>query len=353
MARTKGFKPRKGATRAAQRRAAETRAGLIYHALPSDGKMTVRLKDDGLPQMVYPSRISLTQKMRDRLDRKGESYWFPRPDPIASFAPKWIVNMLADADIYPHGLQALDAFLKEHPVPVFNHPLGVLKSRRDYVWSQLRGIPHLVTPKCVRFFANSPNAFLRAFDKAGFSFPVLLRPIGSHTGTDLIRIDSNEDWPKIFSIPWGGREMYMTQWVDFRSERGDWCSLRLCLTPDKVFLRRALFSDTWLIHIAERTEPEVDRELDLIEKAEDWPALLAVGAAIRERLGLQYCGVDLGCRSDTEFVLFEANPSMNIVTSVVSEQYRRLEYEARVKMIERELWHQLDRFIQTAEAQAQ
>jgi hypothetical protein len=323
--------------------------GVLYNALPSHGKMNVQLGATGFPEMIYPSRISLTPDMLDKLVAIGQSYWFPRPEPLSDFNPKWVMNTLADADHYPHALQALDEALKENPVPVFNHPYAVLKSRRDYVWSQLKDIPNLVVPKCVRFLATNPNHFLRAFEKSNFTFPVIIRPTGSHTGQDMVFVESQDEWHKIFTIPWGGLEMYMTQWVDFQSAQGEWRKLRLSITPDRIGLRHILFGENWLIHAMERDNDTVDREMEILQSADDWVALQQIGSDIRDRMGMDYFGVDLGYKSDQEFVLFEANASMSILSRVKMPSYREDEYEANVLRIESDVWRAIERFTQQIE----
>lgn len=348
MKRKRNRKPQTPRKARAGGPAPDRKPGLLYNGLPSSGKMSVNLTPDGWPQLIYPSRMSLTEEMWDKLQQMGQSYWYPRAEPISAFRPRWIVNTLADADIYPHALEALDAALKDNPVPVFNHPFAVLKTRRDYVWNQLSDVPNLISPKCVRFLADSPNRFLRVFEQSGFSFPVIIRPCGSHTGQDMILVESKEDWPKIFSIPWGGLEMYMTQWVDFQSDAGEWRKLRLCLTPDTVSLRHILFGDGWMIHAMDRGNDIVDRELEIMNAAEDWEVLQQIGADIRDRVGLDYCGVDLGYKSEREFVLFEANPSMSVLSRYKTPEYRRSEYEANIVRIESRVWQSVERFVQTA-----
>ena len=322
--------------------------GLLYNALPWHGKMEITLNAAGFPEMIYPSRISFTPEMLERLVAVGQSYWHPRPEPITDFKYNWIMNTLADADQYPHALQDLDKALKDKPVPVYNHPYGILKTRRDYVWAQLLDVPNLIAPKCVRFQATSPNTFIRAFEKAGFEFPVIIRPTGSHTGHDMIKVDSKDDWPKIFSIPWGGLEMYMTQWTDFQSEAGEWRKLRLCLTKGRVTLRHILISDSWLIHAMDRDDHIVDRELEVLQSADDWKAIQRIGADVFDRIGLDYCGIDLGYKSESEFVLFEANPCMSILSRMAMPEYRRDEYEANLKKIEDQVWQSVEAFIANA-----
>lgn len=326
------------------------RTGLLYKALPTHREVHTKLRKDGQPDIIYPGRISLTDQIALRLEEVGHSYWHPDDKGIGRFRPNWIINMLADPDHYPHALEALDKALKERPVPVLNHPYAVLKTRRNLVWRELKDVPNLIAPKCVRFLATHPNHFIQAFEKAEFSYPVIVRPTGSHTGKEMLFIESQADWPKIYTIPWGGREIYMTQWVSFQSNEGHWRKLRLCITPDRIGLRHILFGDGWLVHAMERGAEEVERELDILKGQDDWAVLQQIGKDIRKRLGMDFCGVDLGYKSEGEFVLFEANASMSILSRANTPEYRQKEYFANLERLDADVWRAMSRTMQLGDA---
>ncbi len=317
--------------------------GLLFNALPSNREITAKLTPEGKPSMVFPGRIVLTNAMKTELTKHATDYWHPGNDQWEN-GVDWVVNMLAEPDRYVDALQHFDQKLIGKSLPVFNHPRAILDTQRDVVWKRLADVDSLIAPRCDRFVATHPHQFREAFAQGGFDFPVLIRPAGSHTGNDLIIIESKRDWDKIYSISWSGREMYMAQWVDFQSANGDWPKLRLSITRDSIRVRHILFGDSWLVHASERDAETVERELEVLLGADNWPILQKLGDDIRQRIGLDFFGVDLGWKSETEFVLFEANASMSILSNQNMPVHRREDYVASLQLIEDDIWRALSQF---------
>jgi hypothetical protein len=324
--------------------AADTRTGILFHALPTNRSINVTVTPAGNPSMIFPGRVLLTPPMKSALTKHAAEYWHPGGKEQKARKFDWIINTLADPDRYTDALEYLETHLKTRPMPVFNHPSAVLATRRDIIWKRLSGVENLIAPKCERFTPTHPDHFRAAFDRGGFSYPVLVRPAGSHTGTDLVLIEGDSDWDKVFEISWGGQDIYMTQWEDFQNADGDWPKLRLTITPTHVRLRHILYGDGWLIHAAERDAEKAERELAILLNTDGWTTLQKLGADIRDRVGLDYFGVDLGWKSDTEFVLFEANASMSILSTSNMPTHRQEDYVSVLKLIESDVWEALSNF---------
>lgn len=318
------------------------REGLVFEALPTNRKVKAAFQGSAPPQIVYSGRTILSDKMQTSLIRHARKFWYRDMVDTPLPGPKWVVNLLAEAELYPDALQYLDRQIADTGLPVFNPPKAILQSRRDRSAIMLTGIKNLVVPRTLRFRPTHPNHFKAVFAHGDFEFPILVRPAGSHTGRSLIRIDGPGDWDKIYTIPWGGMLMYMSQWMDFRSSAGEWRKLRLSITPQAVRLRHILYGEDWLIHSAQRGEAEVEKEMEILLNAENWGAMQQVGSDIRERVGLDFFGVDLGWKSDSEFVLFEANASMSILSYHNMPEIRREDYVANLKKIEKDVWRSLE-----------
>jgi hypothetical protein len=321
----------------------KTNEGILFSAIPSDHQITTHLKTDKLtPTVVWPGRTILTAEMKRVLAKKSKEIWHSTNSETRISTKKWIINKLADPDRYPHALKFLAEKTAASETKVFNHPTAVLGTRRDKIWRNLLGIQHLTTPKCVRFRATHPSHFQDAFRSGGFEYPVLIRPSGSQTGQNLLSIRSENEWDKIFSIPWGGRNIFMTQWVDFQSSENEWRKLRLSITPFGIRLRHILYGSSWLIHSVERDEAMVEKEVEIIRNVGEWERLQKLGEAIREKVGLDFFGVDLGWKSDTEFVLFEANATMSKLSYHLMPKFQREVYVNNLKSIEKDVWLTLE-----------
>ena len=262
--------------------------------------------------------------------------WFPVKKGAHIKLPQqtWLVNFCADADEYAKAMEFLRHIAKMTGAPVFNHPDGILNSRRDKVSEVLQGVPGLVAPKCIRFSPKLPEDFQQAFDENQMVYPVLVRPTASQSGTHLVKIDGPDDWVKVHTIPWGGATIHMTQFVDFANDAGEYIKLRAVCAGDQVFIRHTLISDDWLVHAMDRTEAIVDREFEMHQRLRENPVFIKLVKDAKTKIGLDYFGLDLGWRSDDEFVLFEANAAMSILSTAHMPTYRRPEYMKILKDIE-------------------
>jgi hypothetical protein len=320
-----------------------TNEGLVFSAIPSNHQITTLLKPEKLtPTIVWPGRTILTAEMKRILANKSREIWHSTSSETRIGPKKWIVNILADPDRYPHALRFLAEKTAGSETKIFNHPNAVLGTRRDKISNTLSGIQNLTAPKCIQFRPTHPNHFQDAFLRGGFEYPVLIRPSGSQTGQNLLCIETRNDWDKIHSIPWGGCSIFMAQWVDFQSSDNEWRKLRLSITPYGVRLRHILFGSSWLIHSVERDEAMVQKEVDVLKSAGEWENLQKLGTAIREKVGLDFFGVDIGWKSDTEFVLFEANATMSILSYRLMPKFQRDVYVNNIKKIEKDVWQSLE-----------
>lgn len=86
----------------------------------------------------------------------------------------------------------------------------------------------------------------------------------------------------------------------------------------------------------------VQKEVDVLKSAGEWENLQKLGTAIREKVGLDFFGVDIGWKSDTEFVLFEANATMSILSYRLMPKFQRDVYVNNIKKIEKDVWQSLE-----------
>ncbi len=315
--------------------------GLIIRALPEVNSLISRLNKDGTPNIGTPNSMLLTPLMLKQLGAHSEALWLPNVSRDKLKQAHWIVNLCADADDYGQSMHQLAEMLDGLDVPVFNHPKDVLASRRDTSASLLQDIPGFNAPQCQRFRPKHPRDFEKVFEEFGFSYPVILRTWASQTGTNQILIENENDWARIHSIPWGGQYMFMTQWVDFSNENGDWVKARVVITPEKVGVRHTYIGQSWKVHAEDRSDERIDRELARTLNPDRWPHFIRLGEEIRKRIPLSCIGVDVGWKSESETVLFEANAAMSILTGHKTPEYRRMDFGTAIHRSEDQIWDAL------------
>jgi hypothetical protein len=140
-----------------------------------------------------------------------------------------------------------------------------------------------------------------------------VRPVGAHGGEGLVLAQTPEELAQALLGP---HDYYMTGFRDFRSADGAWRKYRMVFIDRRPYPYHLAIADHWLVHYytsnmvahPERREEE-RRFLADPAAAIGAPALAAV-AAVGERLGLDYGGVDFSVLPDGRVLVFEANATM-------------------------------------------
>jgi hypothetical protein len=242
-----------------------------------------------------------------------------------------LVNLVTDPDQNPKVLENLRKFLRNYPGRVINRPEAVLQSSRDQVAKRLTGTPGLVVPKTLRLRIDRPDIAAQAVDRAGLQFPVILRRAGTHTG----KIVGVFDDPAALRAACGGDgDHIVTEFIDFRSNDGKYRKYRSFFIGRHIILRHMLVSDQWNVHAKERqrflTEwPELlEEERQLLDTPQGSfsTEVLDCQQAIRERMPLDFFGMDYGIGPDGRVILFEANATMNFFPFIADP---RLDYVKR------------------------
>jgi len=224
-----------------------------------------------------------------------------------------VFNAIADADRGAPYLSAAAALCAEHASPVLNPPGRIAPTRRDRAGALLGGIPGLVVPPTRRVERAALAA--RAADPAPFPVPQLLRPVGSHGGEGLERLDAPADLAP-YLAPLGFETFYQTEFCDFRSRDGYWRKYRFVFVDRVAYPYHLAIARDWRVHYwrADMDEaPWMKREEERFLAEPDAVFTGERGAAIREigrRLDLDYAGVDCGILPDGRVVVFEANANI-------------------------------------------
>ena len=227
-----------------------------------------------------------------------------------------ILNVVTDPDQNPEMLEALRKLLRGYRGKVFNPPEAVLRSTRDQVAGLLSGIDGLRVPRTIRLRTTKSAAVASAVERAGLQFPAILRVAGTHMG-EVIGLVGGMD--ELISGLAEGGEHILTEFVDFRSEDGLYRKYRVYFFGRHIVLRHMIASDRWNIHVSERGRFMGDHlhlrqeELRLFARpdAAFAPAVLAAFKGVRERMPLDFFGLDFGMTREGEVVLFEANATMS------------------------------------------
>ncbi len=207
-------------------------------------------------------------------------------------------------------LELAQQTLSRLSIPSFNAPSRVLATGRAVLANALRNVPGLLAP-AVEVVCGS-DVRERNFTTA---FPLLIRPLGSHAGRGLKRIEQSEDLDA-YLVAVEAREYYLTPFVDYRSEDGFFRKYRIIFVNGEPYPFHLAISPNWMIHyynapMAEHAwmREEERRFLDDLEAVFGPP----LQRALRDLAGvvqLDYFGLDCSIDRQGRLLVFEADPAM-------------------------------------------
>ena len=194
------------------------------------------------------------------------------------------------------------------PRPMLNGAAEVLELARDRLFHRLQGAPGIVIPPTFRL----DRAELAATPPA---LPIILRPVGSHAGKALERIDTAEALSAYLAAEPAER-LYASPFVDYAGGDGLFRKYRVALFDGRPWLCHMAVSGHWMVHYLNAGMAE-----DAAKRAEEQAAMegfdqgfgrrhAAAFAGLHQRLGLGYFAVDCAETRDGRLLIFEADVAM-------------------------------------------
>lgn len=250
-------------------------------------------------------------------DDFGLSYLYLCPgDAVPRDLPEHdvIITGIAHSAVAEPLLEALAAAADRWTCPIVNHPRHVLKTSRHGIADALRGAEGVLAPDVVRVSRSALSAAASRLPE-GLTYPVLVRPLDTHAGNDLQKVDRTEDLKRYLDHA-TGEAFYVTQFCDYRGSDGLFRKLRVVLIDGVPFLCHLAVRDHWMIHYlnAGMLEDAGKRQAEAAAMdtfdAEFAQRHRAAFAEIHRRIGLDYLVVDCAESADGRLLIFEADTGM-------------------------------------------
>jgi hypothetical protein len=239
-------------------------------------------------------------------------------DPQLPLPPHQLIfNAIGDADLCDAALQAAARLMTRTIAPVINDPGAVMKTGRIGNAERLGAVPAVVAPRTItlaRDILAGPDG-VTSLANHGFTFPLLLRSPGYHTGRNFVLVPSAAELSvAAASLP--GDDLLVIEYLDARRKDGKARKYRVMMIAGEIYPLHLAISGDWKVHYF--TSDMADKPDHRLEEASflgDMRATLgdkAIAALerIRELLGLDYAGVDFGLSPRGDVLLFEANATM-------------------------------------------
>jgi glutathione synthase/RimK-type ligase-like ATP-grasp enzyme len=231
-------------------------------------------------------------------------------EPVEVPPVRVILNAICDPDTNAKSLDVAEKIVDQLGVPVINHPQVVRRTSRDVVPTLLAGDPEVHVPKTLRVRPMGRAGIEAIVGRGEIVPPFLVREPGTHGGIGLTLVEDVEHLDLVDRFPLDGRDLYLTEFVDFRSPDGLYRKYRVMVIDGLPHPRHMVVAKEWKIHLHSRQEvmpgsPYEDEEKVFLARfCEDRQEVFKRIAA---RIGAEFFGVDFALDDAGRLVVFEAN----------------------------------------------
>ena len=230
--------------------------------------------------------------------------------PLPDAAPEHDVAFLAvgESEANKPILEALEPRLAKWPRPILNaDPLRIAGLTRDGVATMVAGAPGLLAPMADRLGRGQLARLTE--------FPIIARPIGSHAGRGLEKLD---DAAAVHAYLDGQpcERFYVSPFIDYARADGLYRKQRIAFIAGRPFLCHHAVSAHWMVHymnaaMLECAENRAEEALTMRNFDQDFAARHKEAFdALAARIGLDYFAIDCGETRDGRLLLFEADVAM-------------------------------------------
>ena len=219
-------------------------------------------------------------------------------------------------------LAQLTELLAAWPRPVLNLPDRVSRLSRHVASGLLGDVPGVVMPSTVRVGRESlqqiaaGSAQLQVFLQDG-AFPLILRPVGSHAGSGLVKVEQPAEI-EAYLAEHAQSQFYVARFFNYASPDGLFRKYRVVVVAGRPFICHMGISQHWMVHYPyEEMIAHASRrgeEQHAMETFDQGIALRhrAAFAAVQQRVGLDYWGMDCAETANGELLIFEVTSAMVI-----------------------------------------
>ncbi len=232
--------------------------------------------------------------------------------PVPTKIPEHDVAFVAvcESDQNQNLLQLLSEVMQFWPKPFVNEPSRIAQLSRNRVSQCLASAAGVAVSDAMRITRSQLGELGNPRNSFAFQFPVIARPLDSHAGHGLAKLDDRVQLQRYLREE-NSLEFFVAPFIDYRSEDGMYRKYRIAFIDGQPFAAHMAISRHWMVHYlnadmlnSERnrqTEAEFMRSFDLEfglkhKKAFD---------AIDQKIGLNYYSIDCAETQDGKLLVFE------------------------------------------------
>ena len=291
---------------------------LFSHIAPNEARSVLLLCAPG----DWQTNIPIDFVLNPQTTTVHKLYLLDAPHVRTDTLPRYDVlwNIIAES---PESLLYLDLasrIMATQKMPTLNAPASVFATGRTRLGKTLAATNARIPP--IKELARE----MIASGDVGFEFPIIVRPVGSHAGAGLRKIDSRDACEHYVNEN-PSSAYYVSPFVDYSSPDGYFRKYRIEFVDGVPYPVHLAISKQWMIHYynAPMSENEWMRDeeaafladLSAAFKPDAHATLLAIARAS----GLEYFGIDCSIDRDGNVLVFEADPAMLVHASDPIELY--------------------------------
>ena len=242
----------------------------------------------------------------------------PFPEQVPDHDVLFVAIAQSDANVVL--LRDVAQMVAGWPRPVVNRPENIAHLSRDGAHAKLDGTTGTVMPRTVRVARATAEqladgALAVQALLPGEVFPLIVRPLDSHAGTDLQKVDDAAALRTYLAAQPSG-EFYLAPFVDYSGPDGQFRKYRIVLIDGKPFICHLAISSHWMVHYL-----NAGMDDSAAKRAEEAAGMAgfddgfarrhaAALAEIDARIGLPYLGIDCAETCDGRLLIFEVDNAM-------------------------------------------
>ncbi|HVX78094.1 MAG TPA: hypothetical protein VHB49_18330 [Bradyrhizobium sp.] len=227
------------------------------------------------------------------------------------------IVIASDCEDCRAALRKIDEAAARWPRPLLNAPQWIANLDRDKLHRVLDGIAGVEIPKTsavsrARLLDLCGSALALCDIAADLAFPIIIRPLGSHAGKGLAKLDDGAALARYLAER-QEQDFFVSRFVDYADADGQFRKYRIAFVDGRPYACHMAIAERWDIWYlnagmskspAKRLEEETFmRNFDSAFGGRHAAAL----AGITKRIGLDYFIVDCAETKDGRLLVFEAD----------------------------------------------
>lgn len=217
-------------------------------------------------------------------------------------------------------LRNLQRLLVDWKRPILNNaPLHIQELTRDGVAKKFATEPTILAPITIRADRNTLSLLAQKKIKVSQllqnqDFPVIVRPIGTHAGHGMVKIDRDAELISYLAVH-DDAQFYLCPFINYRSPDGLYRKQRIAFIDGKAFASHFAASENWMVHYLSAgmlgNEARCAEEASWMSRFEEFADRHRQAfATLQHLVGLDYFVIDCAEMPDGRLLLFEIDVAM-------------------------------------------